>query len=93
MCKKLKEDNKERSKRGEKPLSSQHCHCYMWNPEDELVASVTGGQAWQRVAEDEKTRNERRKVEDTVRSLARDKDKAVYREDLKKELAAMRRHL
>ena len=92
-----KEDNEETDEEeGEEKIKnekSRHCHCKLFNVEEELLAEMKGGQPWKRYSEDLKKKQMDKKEEQRPMEAMRTGDVERKKSDMKMELQRMRRRL
>lgn len=72
---------------------SSHCHCHLFRVDDELMASMTGGQPYRRFNEDKKKKRREKVENDKIREHAKKSDDEKYKTDMKIEVQRLRRKL
>ena len=75
----------------EKDQRSDHCHCHLFSPSEELMETMRGGQPRQRYQKDQDKAAAEEKDKKVLKSLLEEEDKAAAEDDMKSELLRLKK--
>ena len=75
----------------EKDQKSNHCHCHLFSPSEELMETMRGGQPRQRYQKDQDKAAAEEKDKKVLKSLLEEEDKAAAEDDMKSELLRLKK--